>query len=551
MRGPMGCGVLMPLMLLILVVAAWLAWWYVPLTEEDKRLSEAQIVVESRYVVSADSVDLLSFATVRGDTLLTGMDAVTRDTVAARWVRPVDWLPYNGHQLLTMALDTSAIARGIQGDARRLVEQQKRAVAAGRLFTRQQKDEVEYYLRTHQVTDDGFAIVSSYEEQRRKQSTLLAHEDSLLTKALQSQRLTVRLERRYLLIDTLGRTVGECEVAKDHGTTVRLAAPDSVSRSVVWPRLPRRDSAMAVLMRRHEERRRSATSGVDSLGTYSGGRDSLARPHGYGMLLTRTGDYYEGDWWHGKRDGVGMCIVKGERLKIGEWKEDAFLGEKITHSSRRIYGIDISKHQHVKGRKRYGIDWKRLRITSLGKRSKKNIADTVDYPVSFIYIKATEGVTVRNKYFAQDYAQARRHGYRTGAYHFFSWRTTGKAQAQNFLKHSRYHSGDLAPVLDLEPEDWQIRRAGGIDKLLREVRTWLTMVEKAYGVRPVLYISQRFTNKYLPLAPDLQEHYSVWIARYGEYKPDVRLKYWQLASDGRVRGIHGDVDINVYNGFDF
>ena len=41
----------------------------------------------------------------------------------------------------------------------------------------------------------------------------------------------------------------------------------------------------------------------------------------------------------------------------------------------------------------------------------------------------------------------------------------------------------------------------------------------------------------------------MWIARYSEYKPDVRLTYWQLCPDGRVAGIQGDVDINVFNGY--
>ena len=41
----------------------------------------------------------------------------------------------------------------------------------------------------------------------------------------------------------------------------------------------------------------------------------------------------------------------------------------------------------------------------------------------------------------------------------------------------------------------------------------------------------------------------VWIARYGEYKPEVRLVFWQLCPDGRVSGITGEVDINVFNGY--
>ena len=48
---------------------------------------------------------------------------------------------------------------------------------------------------------------------------------------------------------------------------------------------------------------------------------------------------------------------------------------------------------------------------------------------------------------------------------------------------------------------------------------------------------------------DIKKKYNVWIARYGEYKPDVHLVYWQLSPDGRVNGIHGDVDINVFNGY--
>ena len=58
-----------------------------------------------------------------------------------------------------------------------------------------------------------------------------------------------------------------------------------------------------------------------------------------------------------------------------------------------------------------------------------------------------------------------------------------------------------------------------------------------------------FINKYFSLAPDIKRDYDVWIARYGEYKPDVRLAFWQLSAEGRVHGITGDVDINVFNGY--
>ena len=90
---------------------------------------------------------------------------------------------------------------------------------------------------------------------------------------------------------------------------------------------------------------------------------------------------------------------------------------------------------------------------------------------------------------------------------------------------------------------------GGAEVMWARVRAWLKIVQQKTGRKPVLYISQSFVNKYLPLAPDIKDNYQVWIARYGEYKPDVQLLFWQLCPDGKVRGIHGDVDINVFNGY--
>jgi lysozyme len=85
--------------------------------------------------------------------------------------------------------------------------------------------------------------------------------------------------------------------------------------------------------------------------------------------------------------------------------------------------------------------------------------------------------------------------------------------------------------------------------MFRNIRTWLRLVEQRTGVKPILYVNQRFVNVYLSQAPDIKRDYRVWIARYSEYKPDVHLAFWQLCPDGRVAGIHPEVDINVFNGY--
>ena len=221
----------------------------------------------------------------------------------------------------------------------------------------------------------------------------------------------------------------------------------------------------------------------------------------------------------------------------------------MKYTSERIYGIDIARYQHGKGRHKSPILWDKLSISFLGKKNHKNVHGKANYPISFIFIKSTEGVTVTNKFYADDYAKARKHGIPIGAYHFFSLKTSGAAQAKHFIKHTKFQKGDLPPVLDVEPSDHLISQTGGEEKMFRNVRAWLQAVEKAWGVKPILYVSQRFVKKYLP--DDLKRDYDVWIARYSEYRPDVTLVYWQLCQDGRVKGIQGPVDINVFNGFDF
>ena len=287
----------------------------------------------------------------------------------------------------------------------------------------------------------------------------------------------------------------------------------------------------------------------DSTGVYHGQMNRYGVAEGHGYFDYSNGTYYEGQWTANKRDLFGFSVVGGTHIKAGEWSHDRFRGERVIYRPNRIYGIDISRYQHGKGKKKYPIDWKHARITHLGSISKKNVMGTVDYPISFAYIKSTEGRTLINRFYVSDYLQARKYGIHCGAYHFFSTVSDPVEQANFFLKHSIIRKGDMPPALDLEPTKEQIKKMGGIYILFYRVKVWLRAIERRTGRRPILYVNQSFVNKYLPLAPELKRDYMVWIARYGEYKPDVKLIYWQLCPDGTVRGIRGEVDINVFNGF--
>ena len=141
---------------------------------------------------------------------------------------------------------------------------------------------------------------------------------------------------------------------------------------------------------------------------------------GHGFYRSADGTYFEGYWAHDQREGFGLSIGP-DHLKVGTWLRNQFRGEHVSHHSQRIYGIDISRYQHEKGRRRFAINWQRMRIRNLGRRiNQSSVIDQVDYPVSFVYIKSTEGVTIENKYYEPDDDAVRRQGLPVGAYHFFS-----------------------------------------------------------------------------------------------------------------------------------
>lgn len=405
-------------------------------------------------------------------------------------------------------------------------------------------DEMRYYLRVHSVRDEGFSTVADlYTVTRTKYDSLKLIYDSVCHHTNKKSKLTIRYNCHYYYGKERLKVLPSI-----HQGYVLLQSVHMPFRAIGRPRLVAR--LLASFFYRSRPLDIDWSLFPDRLGNiYSGEVDSLGRYDGYGCLKEKDGSYYDGQWRHGKRNGFGFSLRPGKAMRVGEWKEDSYQGERLVYNKDRIYGIDISKYQHIMHKKRYAIDWAHLRITSLGSMSQKEVHGTIDYPISFIFIKNTEGRTVFNPYYARDYKAAKAHGYKIGTYHYFTTRSSGYQQAMFFLRHSHVSANDLPPVLDVEPLPSQIRKMGGVAAMFREIRTWLRIVENHTGKRPILYISQIFVNRYLDRAPDLKHNYPVWIARYGQYKPDIRLVIWQLSPDGHVRGIVGHTDINVFNGY--
>lgn len=527
--------------LVILLVVGTYIYKYFHTTREDVAAAMARIEIYNKYELELGGKPLL---------------LLEKDTnrINACFADKYTGVPSCKGRLVTFFQPTSSQDKYHQIAPQTVYEEQVQALDSIYKDSKWKVAELSYYIDSHNVTDEGFTAIYQYAQ---KEKTLCDSAKRLLDslrhiKEINQLKIVHHIEYKAFYRNEQGKWLGQSgkflknEPNQDFQIfqLTSQKTPEGVKSLPVC-----QAEGYARLSNIAFPRTVDLTIYPDSLGYYKGDVDSSAVRQGHGIWQGKDGTYYEGAWKDGKRNGFGFTIAPKKPLRVGEWKNDAYKGERLIYTSERIYGIDISKYQHINGKKRYGIDWKKLRISHLGSISRKTVTGTVDYPIKFIYIKSTEGSTLLNPYYKKDYRAAKAHGFRVGSYHFFSPNSPAALQARQFLKHTIINKGDFPPVLDVEPLPSQIKKMGGAQVLFARVRTWLRFVEREVGVKPILYINQPFVNKYLNQAPDLKHNYKIWIARYGEYKPDIHLVYWQLCPDGRVTGIQGHVDINVFNGY--
>jgi lysozyme len=77
---------------------------------------------------------------------------------------------------------------------------------------------------------------------------------------------------------------------------------------------------------------------------------------------------------------------------------------------------------------------------------------------------------------------------------------------------------------------------------------WLDIIETHYGVKPIIYTYYKFKIQYL--SDSVFDDYPYWIAHYyvDQVEYEGKWKFWQHTDVGRLPGIKGNVDFNIYNG---
>lgn len=191
------------------------------------------------------------------------------------------------------------------------------------------------------------------------------------------------------------------------------------------------------------------------------------------------------------------------------------------HHRYLIWGIDVSAHTGE-------IDWERVK----------------EQNVDFAFVKASEGATHKDKSFRNNVQRAKEAGIPVGAYHFFNFNRNGKAQARNFLSSINGMEFDLPPVVDVEEWGNVVRRPR--KQIIGDLVDFVQAVEQATGQKVLIYTNKDTYRWYI--SETFPEN-DVWICSF-DHTPEIEKPwtFWQYHHEGRLKGVQGKVDFNVFYG---
>ena len=203
----------------------------------------------------------------------------------------------------------------------------------------------------------------------------------------------------------------------------------------------------------------------------------------------------------------------------------------LNNPSREDYpvrGVDVSSYQG-------NIDWRALAAQG----------------IQFAFIKATEGSGYQDPCYAFNYEQATKTNLRVGAYHFFSFDSSGQTQFDNFASVVSESDSMLPPVVDVEFYGEKEKNPPDAKSVFCELNRLLNLLEEKYGCKPILYATEKSYKKYIR---EYFNGYNIWI-RSVVTEPrvlsDKQWTFWQYTNRATLQGYQGKekyIDMNVFNG---
>lgn len=189
---------------------------------------------------------------------------------------------------------------------------------------------------------------------------------------------------------------------------------------------------------------------------------------------------------------------------------------------RQYRGIDISEFQGE-------IDFEEVRRSG----------------IEAVYIRVGAG-DYTDEYFAENYERAKAAGLKIGFYHYVTARSVeeGRRQARFFASLAAGREPDMRLAMDFEYfGSLSVSQINAISEAYLDELTALTWREA------VIYSD--LSNARNIFSRALAEKYPLWAAQYGADEPSANGKWrewvgFQYTDEGRVGGIYGNVDRNIF-----
>lgn len=162
--------------------------------------------------------------------------------------------------------------------------------------------------------------------------------------------------------------------------------------------------------------------------------------------------------------------------------------------------------------------------------------------MEFVWIKATEGVTFKDKNFPVNHAKAGEAGLKRGAYHFFRFDKDGVEQAINLLSTIGDRTLEMGVAIDIEssgnPQDIN-------EELIKERILAMAEYLNLRGLAPTFYCNKADYYKYM--AESFPGN-SLWICSFSQDPISSPWTFWQFNHKGTLKGANGKVDLDVFGG---
>lgn len=194
-----------------------------------------------------------------------------------------------------------------------------------------------------------------------------------------------------------------------------------------------------------------------------------------------------------------------------------------------IPGIDVSAYQGK-------IDWKQVKESGIG------------FAIIRLGYRGYEtGKLVQDDYAIRNIQGALDAGVDVGIYFFSQAITPEEAaeEAQFILDRIKGYDITMPIVFDWEYVNDEARTAGLDRRTLTDCYLEFFRVIDEAGYTPMAYFNS-YQSRHMMYLHELEE-YPFWLALYSDRMTyPYRIDMWQYTCTGRVPGIQGDVDINVY-----